>query len=309
MRFYYSESIEYVGCVTQYDVTYTNNSPSNVIPLTGWAVNIQIGKYLYNDSDYFGDPGVVGNLSISGIPTSLPAYGQQGTIVPRNRFFPKIDYFPQGTTLQLTLCGLGALVPYGVSRRLPTLVSNNTNIATVNNSAQTINFVGGGNFTIALTAVQDNDYRGVCSFLSLRSTNINNQVTYIYQFSGGSYVDQNSSYILIQLSGIRMYLNDWSCPGALPYLRSNYTARLSGTPQGRWPFYNVVQFSKNGNNVYGNGYPNWLFNGIPNSGYDYVSYSNINGFVSGPVDNTSLSAVSADYDKGFPLIKNIGTIY
>jgi hypothetical protein len=306
LRFHLAENVEYVGCVEQYDFTYTNNSPSNVVPLTGWPSNVRIGKYLYND-------GGSNTITISGVTTSINESYQITRIGPYNRFYPIYDYFSSGTTLQLSLCGNSNYVPFGVNRRLPTMVSSNTSIATVNNADQTITFVGGGNVTIALTSVQDNNYVGTCTLLGLRSTNISNPLTYIWQFSGGSV--ESSNYQSASLSGIRVYLNNWSNGNdGLPFMRSGYVARLSGSSGSGGALRNrFFQLQKGYYGFYGqyvavlNDYTNYLNNCASNYSC-YTSYAGYYGGL-GATINTTVTGVSADYDRGLPIIPNIGTIY
>jgi hypothetical protein len=324
MRFYYSGQVDYVGCVTQYDVTYTNNSPSNVIPLTGWAANIQIGKFLFADGGLSGPESLNAlnaTLSLSGgIYVGLPiAFGLQSS---QTRYLLANDYFKSGTTLNVVLCGIGSYgpygqaVPYGATRRTPTMVSNNTSVATVNNSAKTISLIGGGNALITLSAAQDNDYLGIkgASF-ALRSTDVNNTVTYVYQFTGG--VIPGPNFSTLSISGIRVYLNNWSLSGVtyLPYLRSNYTPKLSAMGQGSGVDSGVFSFAKGFYSYYGtniavvNDYRRYLLNCNERDGnYCYVSYAATWGNI-GSTDTTSVSAVSADYAKALPIIVNVGNIY
>jgi hypothetical protein len=333
MRFYYSESLEYVGCTTQYDITYTNNSPSDVVPLTGWPANVRIGKYLYNDSENTINAGFNAQISLSGGIYERPMSFKtpQGA---QNRYLPRFDYFSSGTTINVILCGIGSYYPqqyappYGSSRRVPTMISSNTSVATVNNAAKTISFVGGGNVTIALTASQDNDYAGTCAFIGLRSADASNPVAYLYQLTGGAI--QNFNGIYQSISGVRFYLNNWSLPSPyLPFLRSVYVAKLSSGVASE----NALSLAKGNNyNLNGasakgaviNAYPgeinnagmfncNSVYNNSPYGPYGFFCYSSYSvGYYTGGIstDTTSVSAVSADYASfGLPIILNLGSIY
>jgi hypothetical protein len=330
LRFYNAQDIEYVGCVAQYDITYTNNSPSDVVPLTGWPANVRIGKYLYNES---ANTNSAFNAQISlsgGLYERLMSFiTPQGT---QNRYLPRFDYFSSGTTINIILCSIGSYFPqpyappYGTSRRVPTMISSNTSVATVNNAAKTISFVGGGNVTIALTASQDNDYAGQCAFIGLRSTNASNPVAYLYQLTGGSI--QNAQGIFQSISGVRVYFNNWSLPSPyLPFLRSAYVAKLSSgnAAENAFSFAKGNNYNNNGESVKGaviNNYPgqinsagmfncNSVYNNSPYGFYCYSSYSATYGGSGGiSTDTTSVSAVSADYATfGLPIILNLGSIY
>jgi len=316
MRFYNSNYQEYVGCVVNYDLLYTNNSPSDVIPLTGWPADVQVGKDRLVQQVYTG--GVAYNPSSGPSNYTLTLSGANVESAydyifnTPQQLSPRIDYFNVGQTVKMSLCALwlngqyNFTDVYGTPRRYPVVVSSNTNVATVNNSAQTITFVNAGTARFTLTAYPDSDYAELSqyAYFNLKSFALSAPNTFVYAFTGGTLTTEASQ--TINLSGIRMYVNDWMYGKQRPFVRSEYVPRLSSTNNINYGI-NSMWFSfhkpvgKSGlplNYAYAlmnkSPYQNWW------SGFNiYTAAAILWDYLPTETNTTDISAVSAGFQYGY----------